>query len=62
MEKVVLLFPNIVSISNFLLQYRIAGIEVNSLERSVIGCLTSDQIIVACNQYNAYLKTPILIE
>jgi len=62
MEKVVLLFPNTVSISNFLLQYRIAGLEVNSRERSVIGSLTSDQIMAACTQYNAYLKTPIAAE
>jgi hypothetical protein len=56
MNKVVLLFPDTIALTEFLLLHRIAGAEVNTLERSLTCKLTDKQLLIACTKYQAQLQ------
>ena len=55
MKKVLLLFPDSVSMSDFIILTKISHAEVNSKERSLITFLEEDEIINACTKYGALL-------
>ena len=57
MKKVVLIFPNTLRILEFILEYKIAGVVTNSLEKSLTGILPDDKIVAACTQFEAYIQS-----
>jgi len=56
MKRVVLVFPDITAITNFLLKHRLGGTEINSTENSLNGVLTDDDINDACVNFGATIK------
>ena len=56
MNKVVLLFPNTVTLTEFLLRHRISGAEVNTRDRSLTCYLTDTLVLEACTKYQAQLR------
>lgn len=59
MKKVILIFPAIAALSDFVQDYMISGLEVNTSNLSVTGELTEHQVADACNNYQARLRTTI---
>jgi hypothetical protein len=57
MKKVILIFPDINALSDFIQDYLIPGVEVNTLHLSLTGVLTERQVEDACNNYLAILST-----
>lgn len=55
MNKVILVFPNTSSLSDFIFKYRICGIEVSTRDRSLSGYISDEQVLTACAQYQAQL-------
>jgi hypothetical protein len=62
MRQVCLFFPDVESISSFLLNCKISNVETNSLEQSVKGTMTDAEIALACNQYNAMEFDPLVLK
>lgn len=56
MKRVVLVFPDATKMTEFLLTCRIAGAEINSIENSLSGILSEQQIQTACETYEARIK------
>ena len=56
MKRVILIFPDAFRLSRFVLQYKPANTEVNSLELSLTTFLTEDLIVIACTRFHAQLK------
>ena len=56
MKKVVLIFPDNISMAEFILSQKPSKVETNSIERSIVAVLTDKQIEVACKTYGASLK------
>jgi hypothetical protein len=58
-DPVLLIFPTIKSISEFISSSAVTGVEVNSAEHSITGYMDEDTIILACTEYKARLKVRI---
>ena len=56
MKKVVLLFPDNISMAEFILSEKPSKVETNSIERSIDAVLTDKQIEIACKRHGASLK------
>lgn len=56
MKRVVLLFPDHLSIADFVLSQKLRNPEINSQEQTVTGILTEADIQVAQAIYGAILK------
>lgn len=56
MKKAVLIFPDTVRMSDFLMNYRVSNAEANSFELSLIAIMTQAKIQAACKRYKARLR------
>jgi len=57
MKEVVLIFPDVQSMADFIIAEKISKAEADSFEQTVIGAVSEDQIEVAKQVYGAMLKT-----
>jgi len=55
MNRVTLYFPNTIFLAEFILLNRVSNVITNSLECSLTGTLSKDQIATAVKQYGARL-------
>jgi hypothetical protein len=60
MKKVVLIFPDVRTMTEFVLRNKIAHAEVNTREVSLTSFLSENEIATACNWYNASLLNSIM--
>jgi hypothetical protein len=56
MNQVVLLFPDTIALTEFLLKHRISGAEVNTRERSLTCKITDSLVLEACTKYQAQIQ------
>ncbi|HEX2605735.1 MAG TPA: hypothetical protein VHK91_00085 [Flavisolibacter sp.] len=56
MKRVVLVFPDTVTLTNYLLTCRVSGADVNSTEVSLTAILSDQQIQLACERFEAVVK------
>lgn len=59
MNPVVLIFPDLETLSNFLLENKPSNVEVNSKEQSITSVLSDEDIIIAETEYNALQIYPV---
>jgi hypothetical protein len=57
MKEVVLIFPDVQSMADFIVAEKISKAEADSFEQTVIGVVSDDQIEIAKQVYGAMLKT-----
>jgi len=59
--RVVLIFPDTISLADFVFEIQIPGIETSLREQSFSGCLTEEQVNRAVHQFGAYVRvcTPL---
>ncbi len=58
MKKVVLVFPDTSSMVDFLLVYKVSGVEASSENLTISGRMSEDLIISALAEYGAEIKRP----
>lgn len=56
MRIVILIFPDTLMMSDFIMQCRISNAEVNSRDLTLTAVLSEKQIEVACAKYQAFLR------
>ena len=56
MKEVVLIFPDVQSMADFIIKEKISNAEADSFEQTVIGAVSEDQIDIAKEVYGAMLK------
>lgn len=59
MSSVLLVFPDIMCIADFVIKYEVGNVEINSLEHTISGLLPDKLIMLACAEYGAYLKAEL---
>jgi len=62
MRKVVLLFPDTVSISEFLLMQKVSRVIIDTGEKMLRGILTDAQLHIACKQYGAKIRSSSVVK
>ena len=53
--RVVLIFPDQISLADFILQLEVPG-ETNNLETAFVSDLDEEQIMTACKSFGAYVR------
>ena len=56
MKEVVLIFPDVQSMADFIVREQISNAEADSFEQTIIGAVSEDQIDIAKEVYGAMLK------
>lgn len=62
MKKTVLVFPDTISMVDFLLIYKISGAETNSVDLTVSGRMNDQLVSAAITEYGAEIKNLVLAE
>lgn len=62
MRKVILIFPDVTSISEFLLTYKVSRAIVDSSEKKLKGIMPEKHLNIACREYGAKIKESIAIK
>jgi hypothetical protein len=61
MRKVILLFPDLASIAEFLLTHKVSKSQVDSTQKTLSGIMAEKDVVIACEQYGARVKSVIVI-
>lgn len=59
MKKVVLLFPDISSMADFIMNEKVGNAEANTFEQTLIAIVTDKEIVTAQRIYGAIIKASI---
>jgi len=59
MQKVLLVFPDVTTMAEFVVKQQVNNAEVNSLEQTLVATIRDEQIEVAEKIYGAFLKSII---
>ena len=62
MRKVILIFPDVISMTEFLLMNKVSKAQTNSVEKELSGVMTDKVLNTACKQYGAKIKESIQIK
>jgi len=62
MRKVVLVFPDVISITEFILTYKVSKAIVDSVEKTLKAVISEKDLTVACKGYGAKIKESIAIQ
>jgi hypothetical protein len=62
MRKVVLIFPDVISITEFLLTHRISKVIIDSSEKKLQGTLHEKHLDIAVKQFGAKVKESIAVK
>jgi len=62
MRKVILLFPDIVSMAEFILTHKVSRVIIDSSEKMLRGTISDKHLDIACRQYGAKIKESILVK
>lgn len=62
MRKVVLIFPDVISLTEFVLSHRISKVIIDSSEKKLQGTIHEKQQDIACKQYGARVKESVAVK
>lgn len=62
MRKVILVFPDVTSIAEFLLSYKVSKTIVDSSQKTLKGIITDKVLDAAVKQYGAKIKESIAVK
>jgi hypothetical protein len=62
MRKVILIFPDVMSMTEFLFSNKVAKAQTNSAAKELTGIMTEKILDIACKQYGAKVKESIAIK
>ncbi len=58
MKKVTLLFPTPDMMTRFIEESHLIDVDIDALNKTIIGAFTEEQIVRACTNYGALLQSP----
>jgi hypothetical protein len=61
MRKVVLIFPDVISITDFILTHKVSKIIVDSSQKMLKGTISEAHLAIACKQFGARIKESIVV-
>ena len=61
MKKVILIFPDVTSMTEFLLTNNVSKAITNTAEKKLQGIMTDKVLSIACKQYGAKVKESVSI-
>ena len=59
MKEVLMIFPDMSRLADFLIDHNVSNVEINSIEQTLVAPLREEEIIIAIEDYGGYLKTHI---
>jgi hypothetical protein len=62
MRKVILVFPDVTSLCEFIMTNRVSKVLIDSSEKMLKGTLSEKHLSIACKQYGAKIRESILIK
>ena len=62
MRKVILIFPDIVSLTDFILTQKVSKVIVDSSQKLLKGTITESNLSIACKQYGAKIREAIVVK
>ena len=62
MRKVILFFPDVTSISEFILTHKVSRVIINSTEKMLKGTISEQHLHIACKQYGAKIKESVMVK
>ena len=62
MRKVILIFPTVVSMTEFLLLNQVSKALINTKDKELKGIVTDKVLDIACKQFSAKIKESISIK
>jgi hypothetical protein len=62
MRKVILIFPDVTSIAEFVLTYRISKVIIDSSEKKLQGTLHEKHLAIACKEFKAKIRESIAVK
>ena len=62
MRKVILLFPDITSLSEFILTYKVSRVIISTTDKMLRGTISEQHLHIACKQYGAKVKESVMVK
>ena len=62
MRKVILFFPDVTTLSEFILTHKVSRVVIDSSEKMLKGTISNELLRVACKQYGARIKESIEVK
>lgn len=59
MRKVVLVFPDVISLTEYILTHKVSKIIIDSSQKMLKGTISENHLSIACKQYGAKVKESI---
>jgi hypothetical protein len=62
MRKVILIFPDVTSLTEFILTQKVSKIIIDSSQKMLRGTITEANLNIACKQYGAKIRESIVVK
>jgi hypothetical protein len=62
MRKVILIFPNVISLTEFVLTQKVSRIIIDSSQKMLKGTITESNLSIACKEYGAKIRESIVVK
>jgi hypothetical protein len=62
MRKVILVFPDVISLTEFVLTQRVSKTIIDSSQKTLKGTITESNLRIACKEYGARILESIVVK
>ena len=62
MRKVILIFPDVMSLTEFILTQKVSKVITDSAQKMLRGTISDKQLSIACKEFGAKVKESIAIK
>ena len=62
MRKVILIFPDIISLTDFVLTQKVSKVIIDSSQKMLKGTITESSLGIACKQFGAKVREAIVVK
>ena len=62
MRKVILVFPDVISLTDFILTHKVSKIIIDSSQKMLKGTISESHLGIACKQYGARVRESIVVK
>ena len=62
MRKVILIFPDVISLTDFVLTHKVSKIIIDSSQKMLKGTISESHLTIACKEYRAKIRESIVVK
>ena len=62
MRKVILIFPDVISLTEYVLTHKVSKIIIDSSQKMLKGTISENHLSIACKQYGAKVRESIVVK